>query len=82
MEKKDEKFILGAGLRIGYEILKSNIKDEENQSVFDFIESLGKKVRKNLEYDPELKDVYQGADLIRKGKEFWNEIKKLISEDK
>lgn len=75
---KDDDIFLGGILRFGYEILKSNLKTDRNESFFDFVESLGSDVRNSLEGDPHYKKMYQGADFVRKGKEFWDEIKKLF----
>ncbi len=79
-EDDNDKLLLGGILRTGYEIFKSNLKSKENESIFDFVESLGGNARKVLEEDPKYQKIYQGADIVRKGKELWNDIKKLISE--
>lgn len=79
--EKEDKIFLGGILRFGYEILKSNLKTDKNESFFDFAESLGGNIRDSLEEDPRYKEVYQGADIVRKGKEFWDEIKKLFSKE-
>ncbi len=80
-KENDDKFILGGILRLGYETLKSNLKTEENKTLFEFVESLGGNIRKSLEDDPKYEKIYQGADIVRKGKEFWDEIKKYLSEE-
>ena len=77
----NERIFLGALLRIIYEIAKTNLKTEQNKDLFDFVESLGKDIRKVLEEDPKFKKIYLGADPIRKGKEFINSVKKLIDEE-
>ena len=78
---KDEyKYLIGAGLRSIYENLKSNLKTDENESVFDFVESIGKNIRNDLEENLKYQKIYQGADLIRKGKEFVDELEKLFSD--
>ncbi len=77
----DDRLLLGGLLRFGYEILKSNLKTEQNEDFFDFAESLGGNVRKILEEDPKFKKAYQGADPVRKGKEFWDSIKQLFDEE-
>lgn len=78
--KEENKYLIGTGIRTIYEIMKSNLKTGENESVFDFVESIGKKIRSDLEKNPKYQKVYQGADLIRKGKEFTDELAKLFSE--
>ncbi len=48
---KDEDVILGGALRFGYEVLKSNLQTEKNESIFGFVETLGINVRATLEDD-------------------------------
>ncbi len=76
MSEKDEDMILGGALRAGYEILKANLKTEKNESFFGFVESLGKEVRGA--YEEDFKDMYNGADIVKKGKDFWDSLKKII----
>lgn len=77
-EKKKEDLFLGGTLRLGYEILKKNIKNPKYDSVFEFFESIGKEIRTVLETDSEYKHLYTGADIVRKGTEFWEELRKAF----
>lgn len=83
MGKKDEKYedlLLGGILRFGYETLKENLKNPKNESIFDFLESLGEGARTSLEKDPNLKNLYLGADIVKIGTEFWNRIKNAFKD--
>ena len=77
-EKKKEDLFLSGALRLGYEILKKNIKNPKYDSVFEFFESVGKEFRTVIENDPDYKDLYTGADIVRKGTEFWEELRKAF----
>ena len=76
----DDRLMIGASLRGIYEIFKTSFKTEQNEDIFDFVESLGKDARKILEEDPKFKKVYQGAAPVRIGKEFIASVKKIIDE--
>ena len=78
--KEEYKYLIGLGIRSIYEGLKSDLKTEENETVFEFIESIGKDIRTELEENPKYQKIYQGADLIRKAKEFTDELEKLFSD--
>ncbi len=56
------------------------MKTDENENVFDFVESIGKEIRSEIENNPKYQKIYQGADLVRKGKEFVDELEKLFSD--
>lgn len=79
-EKKKEDLYFGGALRLGYEILKKNVKNPRYDSVFEFIESVGKEFRTILENDSDYKDLYTGADIVKKGTEFWEELRKAFKE--
>lgn len=76
----DQKLLLGGVLRFGYEILKANLKEEDKEDFFDFAESFGKDAREILEQNPKYKRIFEGADLIRKGKEFWENVSETYLE--
>jgi len=78
---KDEyKYLFGLGIRSFYNAIKSDLKTDENESAFDFFESIGKEIRNELENNPKYQKIYQGADLARKAKEFADELEKLFSD--
>ena len=77
----DDRLFLGGLLRYGYEVLKKNLKTKENEDFFDFAESFGKGARKALEENPKYKKAYQGADIVQKGKEFWDSVKEFLNEE-
>ena len=77
----DDRLFLGGLLRYGYEVLKTNFKNEKNEDFFDFAETIGSDTRKILEEDPRFKKAYQGADVVRKGKEFWDSVKSIFDND-
>ncbi len=50
-ENKKEDLLFGGALRLGYEILKKNVKNPKYDSVFEFFESVGKEFKnKRLKY--------------------------------
>ncbi len=77
-EDKDDALILGGSLQFIYEISKEILKTPKNESVFEFLESVKDKVRTPLENDPFLKDMYNGADVVKYGKAFVDSIRNLF----
>ena len=56
------------------------MKTDENETVFDFVESIGKEIRNEIEENPKYQKIYQGVDLARKAKEFADELEKFLSD--
>lgn len=78
---KNDKTLVGIGLRAIYDLFKESTKTEENESIFDFIESVGKEIRTHLEEDPRYENLYLGSDISRVGKEFLEAIDRALEEE-
>ena len=80
MKEENKLKLLGAFLRIGYNVVKESTINSENKPYFDVLEACGKEIRNNLEEDPELKNVYKGSDVIKTSEELYNAVKKTFEE--
>ena len=70
MNEKDEDILIGGILQAGYETIKANLKTEKNESIFDFVETVGDVIREKIE--DKNQELFKGADFVKKGKEFWD----------
>ena len=81
MKDENKLKIIGALFRGGYEALKKDTVTSENKTYFDILEACGRGIRKLLEGDPDLKNVYKGSDVVRVGKELYDSIKNTFEDE-